>query len=254
MSLYLITPQINWTPFSWYSINPAHGASQHRNQLDNGRATYSYQSENKTQGISAFPISRNNWPTPGEMRKAAKRLGMPEWQSQVIVTLASVFESYIEYSTPIKSKIRLWWQTLKNVFKENLTAIVLTLFILMILALFCAFLLFAKEIKVLAWLLTHLDYLRLGIFAMHAPGNQGVIDYYKATERLFSLYDMKRAKVNSVQEYLYQTSTLRKDMKPQLSELTLLFEDSRYGYQTISPDNISRVRSLYRNIYQNMDI
>ncbi len=68
--------------------------------------------------------------------------------------------------------------------------------------------------------------------------------------RIFALSDLARARTENTREYLTQLSALRDDLRPELRELTHLFEEARYG--TNPPDTIrlEAMRKLYRLIYQ----
>jgi hypothetical protein len=251
--LYLITPQVIWTSFSSQWGSPAIIGAQGRNGEGNSEAAESNNGSLQNSSTNSIKTSRNSWPTPAEMRNISRRQGMPEWQSNTIKGIANALEAYDENFKPILSNFNEWWQTLKEWLRKNLQNIILTLFALMLVVLIFGFRVFLREVKATLWLVSRWDYLRLGILAVHDSGNLGTIQYYKATERLFSLYDMERSKFNNTQEYLQQISTMRKGMKRQFSELTVLFEDSRYGSQMNTAYKIMRMRSLYCNIYKCID-
>jgi len=69
-------------------------------------------------------------------------------------------------------------------------------------------------------------------------------------ERIFSLSDLSRARSDNTHEYLAQLCALRDDLRPELKELTHLFEDARYGKDQPDAAHLTSMRKLYRRIYQ----
>lgn len=250
--LYLITPQVIWPSTSSQWGSPTQFSSQNKKNESSSSGNSSIQNgEGFSNGIK---ILENEWPTAMQMRDVARRQGMPEWQSRAIYALANSLESYNNHIKPIVISILDWWQVLKEWLKNNLQNIIIMLFMLILLALLFGIWALQREAKTTLWLLTRLDYLRLGIFAMHSSGKQGIFQYYNAIEKLFCLYDMERSKFNNAQEFLRQISAERKDLKSSFSELTLLFEDSQYGNQMSKVQNTEQVRLLYRDIYKSIDV
>lgn len=253
--LYLITPQVIWTSFSSQWGSPASSSMQGNSGNANDRGGSGSGDGELSQGnANDIRVSSNSLPTSAEIRKMARRPGMPEWQSETMMAMANALDGYEEHLKPIVIYFADLWEVFKEWLKKNLETIIFLLVALMLLMIMFGLSRLFKEAKVTLWVLSRWDYLRLGILVMHAPDEQAVIQYYKATERLFYLHDMERSKFNNAQEYLRNIPTLRKDIKTLLLELTTLFEDSRYGLQGASTDKIKRMRTLYCRIYQCIEI
>jgi hypothetical protein len=258
LTLYTLTPQTTWAGLSWRLGNPTNlgyvgnqaipgqggiAPSGQMNGAGNGKAV-----TGNGQG------SGNGWPSPDEMRAVAKRQGMPQWQVNVINALADVSESTQKTFAPIKKTMSDWWEAFKQWLSEHRQAIINSLIILAFIALLYALWRLMREAKSGTWLLTRLDYLRYGVFAMHAPDNRGAAQYYMAMERLFTLYDFERPASANTREYLSQIGGVRSDMRGELLEMTRLFEDYRYGTVNSANQKITRMRELYRHIYRRIDI
>lgn len=192
----------------------------------------------------------SGWPSPDDMRKAARRPGMPRWQASTINTLADLSEHVSKIINPVMKQFIDLWDALKKWLKAHLTAVLSILLALALLAILIALWWLLREARAGIWLRTRTDYLRYGILGYHANGERGARQLYGAMERIFALSDLARARTENTREYLAQLSALRDDLRPELRELTHLFEEARYG--TNPPDTIrlEAMRKLYRLIYQ----
>jgi len=192
------------------------------------------------------------WPTPGEMREAAKRLGMPAWQSGAIIQMASLDEAIGEALAPIKQALGDLWKQLKEWLEENRTAVMASLFVLLLLVLLVVAALLLREVKAVAWLRTRFDYLRLVILARHGNGTIGATQFYRAMERLFVIAETPRAFNANTREFLREATCYRDHIRPEATELTLLFEQYRYGPEQPDLVRLERMRELYRAIFRKL--
>src|SRR5574337_1942134 len=109
-----------------------------------------------------------DWPSPAEMRAAAKRPGMPEWQSGVIMRVANFDEAIRELLAPIKAALEDAWNSAKKWLKEHRQAAWRFLLAAFLFALLLVLLQLLKEFKAVTWLRTRFDYLSLVTLGRHA--------------------------------------------------------------------------------------
>lgn len=258
--LYVVTPQVTWLSLEWRygqktpigSVGKPveHGGSgqtdgndgQAGNQGGGGGAG----------GNGAQGGQRDGWPSPAQMREAAKRPGMPEWQSAIILQMASLDEALQQALQPILDALEDAWNQLKEWLKEHRTAAWLSLFGLMLLILLLVLYFLLREVKAATWLRTRYDFLRLGLFARHAGGQPGMAQYYRAMDRLFALKDMPRPPTANTREYLREITRYRDHVRDDVTELTGLFEQARYGQTAPDAAQLARIRQLYRQIFQKL--
>jgi len=252
--LYFITPQVIWSSVSSQWGTPAINGMQGNSADNNNNGAGGSNKNSPADSGNKLRVSSHHWPSAAEMRTMARRPGMPDWQRNTIMGMAKALNGYEVHLQPVLAHYADLWRAFKDWLQEHQKNIILVLLALMLLILMFGFSRLFKEAKVTLWLLSRLDYLHLGVLAMHAPGEQGAIQYYKATERLFSLHDMERSKFSNTKEYLSQIPTFRKEIKTPLLELTILFEDSRYGAKEETTHHIKRMQSLYCKIYQGIEI
>ncbi len=194
----------------------------------------------------------HGWPSPAEMREAAKRPGMPEWQSGAIMQMASLDEAIGEALAPVKEALKDLWKRLKEWLQENRTAALASLFALLLLALLIVAALLLREVKAVTWLRTRYDYLRLVTLARHESGTAGATQFYRAMERLFVIEETPRAANANTREFLREATHYREHIRPEATELTLLFERYRYGPGSADQTGLARMRDLYRAIFQKL--
>ena len=262
VGLYLITPQVNWPYLEWRygQIIPHHlgdgleqqGSGQNNGASQPGGASVEQQQPSATSGNQAlFPSNR--WPTPTEMRAAAKKRYMPNWQAAIIEAAADLTESMQQTLSPVSVRLNDLWEALKRWLQDHWLASLLVLLGLMFLAILLAFVTLLKEVPWVTWVIMQWDYLRLGMLARHAVGERGARQYYKAMARLLSLQDISRPLTANTREYLEQIGHSHKILYPPAAEMTVLFEQARYGSQAVSNNSLMRMRHLYREIYRNLE-
>jgi hypothetical protein len=256
--LYAITPQATWSSLQWlYGQSAESGPggqlvqSGKDGQSGNGGGAELSKDGAGQAGLSQDRSSlESGWPSPGDMRKAASRPGMPGWQAGVINGLADLSEQIGKLMAPVMKQLTDLWDALKKWLKAHQDAVLTSLTALILLAIFIALWRLLREAKTTTWLRTRLDFLRYGILGLHARGEQGARQLYGAMERIFALSDLARTHSNNAREYLAQLCYLRDDLSPELKELTRLFEDARYGASPPDAAHLETMRKLYRRIYQ----
>lgn len=198
-------------------------------------------------------LPKGGWPSPHDMREAAKRKGMPGWQSSSIMQMADVVETTQMTLTPIKLRFDELMNDIMEWLKEHTQAIIHTLMSLIVLALLVAVWLLLREARVGLWLYSRFDYLRLGLLRLHAPGNAGVFQYYQALQRLMDVQGMSRTPTANTSEYLGQIGHRFDHLRRELIEITFLFERARYGNREINSHELSRVRQNYQRVFEGID-
>ena len=285
--LYLATPQLTWLGIEWRygqltnigflgepqeagKSGQSSGGNEGRGQDgdDAGQGSGSGGSDHAGQGGSGGTGSGggnatsgesgegygmspgHGWPTPAEMREAAKRPGMPAWQSGVIMQMASLDEAIGEALAPIKQALEDLWKQLKEWLKENRSVVLTSLLALLLLVLLIVTALLLREVKAVAWLRTRFDYLQLVTLARHGSGTAGATQFYRAMERLFFIAETPRAPNANTREFLREATYYRDHIRPEVTELTGLFEQYRYGPELPDHKQLGRMRDLYRAIFQ----
>jgi hypothetical protein len=254
--LYAITPQATWNSLQWrYGQAAESGPGGKLIQLgkngQSGNGDGSGQGEPGQTGTGQGGSGMGSaWPSPDDMRKAARRPGMPGWQAGAINSMADISEQIGKLMAPVMKQMADLWETLKKWLKEHRDAVISGLLALALLAILLALWWLLREAKAGTWLRTRFDYLRYGILGFHSGGEQGARQLYGAMERVFALSDMARDRSDTTREYLAQLCALRGDLRPELGSLTGLFEDARYGANTPDATRLETMRKLYRQIYR----
>jgi len=258
--LYAVTPQVTWSSLYW-KYGQAGNVGLIGKMPGGGQAGESGQggSGNEAGGMDipgsgdqpgeAASARLDRWPSAGEMRAAARRPGMPRWQASAIDALADLVERANALLTPIRLGLDEAWDEFKKWLEENRKTLALSLIGALLLALLVASWRLLREARPGLWLRSRMDYLRLGLLGYHAPGNAGARQYYKALERLLDLHGADRTTTTNTREYLAQICRQFTDLRRESVELTLSFERARYGNNALRPDEISRMRALYRHIF-----
>lgn len=257
--IYLITPQVDWPYLEWRygQIFPQHsggdleqpGANNHDENGSKAKDSEVGEGQSPASGGGHALFPGNRWPTPAEMRAAAGNRHLPKWQSAMIQKAANLTEVAQQTLKPV---IDLW-ELLKRWLKEHWKTMMLSLIGLMLLAVLLAFAALLKEVSWLNWLLMHWEYLCFGLLPLHASGERGARQYYKAMVRMLSLYDLPRPLTANTQEYLRLISRTRKELRPYATDMTALFEQARYGQDPIDRNSLARMRVLYRETYRKLD-
>lgn len=188
-------------------------------------------------------------PTPKEMREAAKRPGMPAWQSAAIVEVAVAIERFDVVFKPIKINLQQVAKRAAEWFKANRQNLLQALVLMILLALLGAAYGLLREMRLGLWLHMQFDFLRFGVLGLHAPGNAGARQYFGAMERLFALHQVERKARFNAREYLGRLHQLHPHLRVETAEMIWLFEKARYGDLSVGGAEIARMRQLYRRFY-----
>lgn len=258
--LYLATPQVTLSYLAWRYGQLTNmgqiGQPNEDKQTGEGGATGGNSQNTSPQDGEASPgevtLPGNGWPTPSQMREAAKRPGMPAWQSATIMQMASLDEAISEALAPVRQAMEKTWKQLKEWLKANRQAVMAGLFALiaLILLLACAKLL--KEAKAGTWLRTRFDYWYLVKLGRHAEQRAGATQFFRAMERLFVVRGSPRPVTANTREFLGEATRYREEIRPDAIELTLLFERARYGAASPEPEQLSRMRELYGRLFKRL--
>jgi Ca2+/Na+ antiporter len=254
-AFYAITPQTSWTHLSSRYGLPGAMGLVHEGESGQGGQGNNQEKEGGSSGGSGgasggMEPARSQWPTPDEMRQAARRTGMPRWQSSSIMTMADVTEALQQQLAPIRQAFEDWWEAFKKWLQKNFAKVIGTLLMLMLLALATGLYLLLREARAGIWLRTRFDYWRYVVFGRHPPGHEGVRQFYGAVERLFALHGEPRPETRNTQEYLRRMGLVRPALRLELLAITLQFEDSRYGAKPPDPEQIQAMRERYRRIFR----
>lgn len=193
-----------------------------------------------------------SWPDAQKMREAARRPGMPGWQSGLIEQLADAEEWVGKTCSPLKRLIDDLIDRLREWMKENRKAIAVALLALIALALLAAVAWLLREVRAVTWVRTRLDYLRLVVFDTSGPGTAGAAQYYAAMERLFALRENPRRPTANAREFLVEATEFHPQVRPQAAELTWLFERARYGDTPPGAEERRGIRELYRALFREL--
>lgn len=274
LALYLITPQVTWPYLEWrygqlsnigFVGKPLEHGGQGQPGGERGESRQGQGEQAGAQGDGdngagggsgeeGDPgIPGHNWPSPQQMREAAKRPGMPQWQSAAIMQMADTGEAIGQALQPLLDQLEEAWNKLKEWLQKNKTAVLLSLFALFLLLLLVALYFLLREVKAATWLRTRFDFLRLGLFARHAPGRQGAQQYFRAMERLFALRNTPRPASSNAREYLGEITHYRDHIQDEAALLTGLFEASRYGRAEPDARQLNAMREAYRRLYTKLD-
>jgi len=192
----------------------------------------------------------SEWPSPQEMRDAAKRPGMPVWQATAITKLAESIEQLDRTVQPLQARLQVMTLQAVRWLEVNRQNVILGLAALILLLLLGAAYFFLRELRLGLWLRMHIDFLRFGLLGLHAPGNAGARQLFGAMERLFVLNHVERDARANAREYLALLNRVHEALRNEVSEMTDLFERARYGSSGVGDREVARMRQLYRRMYQ----
>ncbi len=266
--LYLSTPQITWPYLEWRYGQPTNlgflhdeqsgegsgGGSSGQRPADgspgNGQAGQGGQAQGEGNAGESYSTSpTRGWPTPGEMREAARRPGMPSWQSGAIMQMANLDEAIGEMLAPLKQQLqdllnqaKAWMEAHRDGLLASLMALIMAILLLI-------FAYILREARAATWLRTRYDYLTLVLLRRHDHGSRGARQVYRAMERLFLLLDHPRPPASNAREFLREATYYREQLIPEASELTRLFEEYRYGPQQPDALRLERMLALYRALF-----
>jgi hypothetical protein len=250
--LYALTPQVTWLSMSWrwgqpagFSVGDAKLQAGNDGGKSGGAAGGSGAAGSGSEGGSLRP----GWPSPGEMREAAARKGMPAWQRDVINGMADLTEKVESAMRPVMQSMKKLWDAVKEWLKRNRDTIAQSLSALGILALLYALFRLIREARVATWLRTRFDYVRLVLLGMHGPDANGAQTHYEAMVRLFKLHNIERDRHENTREFLTEINSFYRDLRQETGEMTRHYEDARYG-EAAGTGQVERMRDLYRQIFQ----
>lgn len=252
--LYAITPQTTWLSMSWRWGQPSgailgNGDNQPGNRgSGSGGSAGGSGAEQSGQGSGSI---RPGWPSPGEMRAAAARAGMPEWQRDVINGMANLSEKVESATKPVVQRMGQLWDAIKEWLKKNRDRIAQALSALGLLILLYALLRLMREVRMATWLRTRFDYVRLVLLGMHRTDAHGARTIYEAMVRVFRLQNIERDGHENTREYLAEISSYYRHLRQETGELTRHYEDARYG-GSASAAQVARMRDLYRQVFQHI--
>ncbi len=261
--LYLATPQVTWPYLEWRYGQPTNLGFLHDEQKNEGggggtsgdRPADGSSGNGQTgqgdgnAGSAQSTSPTRGWPTPGEMREAARRPGMPQWQAGAIMQMANLDEAIGEMLAPLKqqlenllNKAKAWMEAHRDTLLASLMALIMAILLLIV-----AYIL--REARAATWLRTRYDYLMLVLLRRHDVGCRGAGQIYRAMERLFVLLDHPRPPAANTREFLREATYYREQLRPEASELTRLFEEYRYGPEHADAARLERMLALYRALY-----
>lgn len=195
---------------------------------------------------------RSGWPTVKEMREASRRQGMPAWQATMITTLADTIERLDRIFQPLTLQVQAIGKLVVQWLEVNRQSVIRGLLLFVLALLLGAAYMLVRELRLGLWLRIQMDFLRFGLFALHAPGNAGARQIFAAMERLFALNNVEREARRNAREYLAALSRVHASLRNEAREMTELFEQARYGDSGVSGSDVSRMRQLYRHMYQSL--
>jgi hypothetical protein len=186
------------------------------------------------------------------MRQAAAREGMPGWQRIAIYQMADIGE-WVQYTMqPIMQELQELWDRIKQWLQEHRLELLFWLLMLAVMALLLALWRLMREARVMTWLKTRWDYLRLAIFRQTGPQHLAAQRYYRAMERLFELQHLERTSQKNAREYLYELQTYFRDLKNETRLVTHLFEDARYGQAIPDKAQLEELHTAYLQLYRHL--
>lgn len=246
--LYAATPQFSWTQLSWRLGVPA-GTESGNGSPPPGANAGAGDSGGGASLDTGNAGSGGGRLTLQQMRLAAQRPGMPRWQAGMIESLADVAEGAGRVLVPVRDVLGELGAALKKWARAHQQQLIGALIALLIAAFLIALWRLLKEARVVLWLSTRLDYLRYVMMGRHAMGSAGAVQLYRAMERLFALQEQPRQRETNAREYLTQLGRVRYDLRPKLIEMTILFEDARYGASPPGDGQLARMRMIYRELF-----
>jgi hypothetical protein len=254
---YLATPQVTWPSLVWrYGQLTNMGlvdGSEKNNEPGQGGGDGSATGEGASGSAPGEDEPRGSgWPSPEQMREAAKRPGMPDWQSGVIVQMADLDEAIGEALAPIAQALGNLWNQLKEWLKEHRSAVLASLLAVILMMLLVGAFLLLREARAGTWLRTRFDYWHLVRLRRYADGRDGAAQFYRAMERLFLIRNMPRPATANVREFLRETSLFGDDVQQEATDLAALFERYRYGPTPPDQSNLEPMRLRYRRLFERL--
>jgi Ca2+/Na+ antiporter len=250
--LYAVTPQLSLTQLFWTHGQPGRigHATGSIGEAQSGAGSGGAGETQNGNGDGEGPSGGGGLPTLEQMREAAKRPGMPQWQRSAITTIADVGEAISGVMRPINLGLDELWNDIKEWLKQHVAEIMRALWTLIVLALLVAAWLLWREARLGVWVRAHVDYVRFGILRWHDAGNEGARQYYQAMVHLFDLHGLERPPAANPREYLRLAGRRFDHLRREIAELTLIFERARYGQGVVALAELARMRELYLRMFR----
>ena len=246
--LYLVTPHFQWDQITWRYGLPTPGQIGDKSDIQLANAGGQ---QGKKQAVSKAALGElqgaRQWPTPAEIREAAKRPGMPAWQAKMMGGLASGMEQGNQLTSSLKVKFKPLWDELKKLLKKHLLKI---LMILTILAFMAMMIYWFRELRLFSWMRTRWD--KHTVAWLGGSPRQQILLIYHRMERLFGYYEPSRSIQANTLEYRRLVSRLWPSLTAEVSALTAMFDMARYSLEPINADHERQAKAAYRKIYQEL--
>lgn len=252
--LYLATPQVTWPSLAWrygQLTNMGFVGDSEKDERP-GQAGDSGAGQGASGSGENSEHGADGWPSPEQMREAVKRPGMPEWQSGAIMQMADLDEAIGEALAPIGQALENFWNELKEWLKEHRSAVIASLFALILLMLLSGAVFLLREARAGTWLRTRFDYWHLVRLRRYSAGRAGAAQLYRAMERLFLTRNLPRPVTANVREFLRETTLFGEDVRLEAADLATLFERYRYGPMPPDQSNLEQMRVLYRGLFDRL--
>lgn len=249
-ALYVVTPQVSWPYLASKYGQPSNVGVVDGSSGAGGGGQGGAEGDAGGAGHDVSPLK--GLPSPAQMREAAGRPGMPEWQASTMLAMADLSEAIGDTLAPVKQAVEKRWEQLKEWLARNRDLVIASLLTLMLAMLLAGLFFLLREIKAVVWLRTRFDYWYLARWGKHDSGRDGAIQFYRAIERLFLLHDTPRPATANTREFLREATYYRDALQPPMTELTGLFERFRYGGAQPGGAEIGRMRALYRALFESL--
>lgn len=252
--IYALTPQVTW-PFlrEQQSLISLSGSSPIQEQGSQDKsATSRLVAIGRVLENTARRLPWNKWPSAYEMRQVSAQTPMPQWQKSAINWAAGLTETLSSATEQIKQRLQDRANGLKSWMDAHRLGVVFTVLMALLFSMFLAAYAFGREVKPVAWARSRIDYLWLGLWATHTPGNRQAENYYQAMLRQFALNDCAPQATWNTQEFLNQTRIIHAHVHRDCLLLTILVEKARYGLQPLSASDIAVMRMSYMSLFNNI--
>ncbi|HWR78842.1 MAG TPA: DUF4129 domain-containing protein [Pseudomonas sp.] len=240
--LYALTPQPSWGQLYWSHGQP--GKPGDTPALDGLPA------RPETAGGTADAPSGSSGLTIAQMREAARRPGMPDWQAGAIEALADGAELAGKTLQPLGEALGEVFSELLRQFKLHWRSILLALLLATLLAMLIAWWKLLREVRPVLWLWVRLDYVRLVLLARASDARAG----HAAFCRLFDLHGLEVPASANAREYLACVREQFRHLDEDAAVFIELFETARYGSRPLSADERLQLVECYRRLYRRADI
>ena len=240
--LYALTPQPSWGQLYWSHGQP--GKPGDTPALDGLPA------RPETAGGTADAPSGSSGLTIAQMREAARRPGMPDWQAGAIEALADGAELAGKTLQPLGEALGEVFSELLRQFKLHWRSILLALLLATLLAMLIAWWKLLREVRPVLWLWVRLDYVRLVLLARASDARAD----HAAFCRLFDLHGLEVPAAANAREYLACVREQFRHLDEDAAVFIQLFETARYGNRPLSADERLQLVECYRRLYRRADI